>query len=779
MPINFSQSSVHEICMKRRRWAAFFPLVVAVQFAWPAGNYAASGSDHPILEKSNPVAATRELIGRILPEHVSAFICEEIPQDAGRDVFEIDARDGKIILRGNDGVSLAMALNWYLRYKAKANYDWQAVGPLVLTGPLPMPKAKVRQVCLARERFFFNYCTFGYTFPFTDWAGWQRFMDWMAMNGINRPLLQCGLEAVWHRVWNSYGLTDEQIRAYFTGPAHLPWHRMANIDKWGGPLPMSYIDAQMKLQRQILARARSLGMKPVLSGFAGHVPELLKAVKPEAKITRIRPGWGGFEPAYASFFLSPEDPLFKEIQGRFLKTQAELYGTDHLYAADPFNEITPPSWEPSYQANVAKSIYEGMAAADPDAVWYQMAWLFYFDKRWSKKSSSGETPLYALCKAVPKGKMVLLDYVCEETEIYRSSESFYDSTFLWCYVGNYGGNIYMRAPLKLVSERVERALAVANCRGIGTGLEGTNVNPEMFEMFFEQPWHDQGAVDDAQWIADYAVRRTGFADAAVGQAWQILREKVLNGGPSGHFDRGSAVTSRPPTIDAPKGPPPPKTALADEVHARPPQLQAGLVEAIDALFQASPQARQADGYRYDAVNFVRQALAYHSDDVKARMLDAYKRRHLEDFRREAAKMPGILRDLDELLGTRHEYLLGSWIAAARAWGTTPAEADYFEHEARQIITTWGQAGRGLNNYARREWNGILRAYYLPQWEKWIAMADAALAEGKPFDNRAFTDWCVEFEGNFSNSAAEKFLTDPRGDPLATAKRLFEKYRPEL
>lgn len=327
---------------------------------------------------SPPVPATlvaaRQLIQRVLPQQAETFVCELIPAVNGCDVLEIEAESGKIVLRGNSGLSVAMAFNWYLRHEAKTNFDWQAVCPLEIQGVLPPPASKIHQECAASERFFLNYCTYGYTMPWWNWEQWQRFIDWMAMNGINRPLLQCGQEAVWLEVWKSYGLTEDQVRAYFTAPAHLPWHRMANLDQWGGPLPMSYIEGQKKIQQQILNQARALGMKPILGGFAGHVPEALKTVKPDAGIT---PGWGEMEAKYATCFIDPTDPLFREIQVRFLKKQEELYGTDHLYGANPFNEIPPPSWEPGYLASVSKAIYAGMAEADPEAVWYQMSWTFY------------------------------------------------------------------------------------------------------------------------------------------------------------------------------------------------------------------------------------------------------------------------------------------------------------------------------------------------------------------------------------------------------------------
>jgi hypothetical protein len=49
--------------------------------------------------------------------------------------------------------------------------------------------------------------------------------------------------------------------------------RMGNMHGWGGPITQSWIDDQLILQHKILDRMRSLGMVPVLPGFAGHVPE--------------------------------------------------------------------------------------------------------------------------------------------------------------------------------------------------------------------------------------------------------------------------------------------------------------------------------------------------------------------------------------------------------------------------------------------------------------------------------------------------------------------------
>ena len=60
-------------------------------------------------------AAARGLVERLLPEHAGQFILETVASEAGHDVFEIESRGGKIVLRGNDGVAIASALNRYLK----------------------------------------------------------------------------------------------------------------------------------------------------------------------------------------------------------------------------------------------------------------------------------------------------------------------------------------------------------------------------------------------------------------------------------------------------------------------------------------------------------------------------------------------------------------------------------------------------------------------------------------------------------------------------------------
>lgn len=705
-------------------------------------------------------AAAQSLIARVLPAHASDFACEIIRRDESGDVFEIETRADLIVLRGSDGIALATAFNWYLRHECLVNFDWEANAPLEIAGKLPRPVGKARHTCPAPERFALNYCTYGYSFPWWKWDQWQRFIDWMAMNGINRPLLQCGQEATWLRVWKSYGIPEQEVREYFAGPAHLPWQRMVNLDSWGGPLPMSYIEGQRELQTKILQRARSLGMKPILGAFAGHVPQMLKKVKPDAAITQIQPGWGGMKPEFATWFLDPTDPLFIDIQHRFLKEQTRMYGTDHLYGADPFNEIAPPSWEPEYLAGVSKTIYESMAGVDPEAIWYLMSWNFFFDKTWTPPR------LKALTLAVPKGKMVYLDYVCEQDEFFRKTENFHGAPFIWCYVGNFGGTTTYAAPLKVLSERSSSALPVANCLGVGTTLEGLNINPVAYDLLFEQPWHPGAKANLQEWITSYADRRSGGPDPAVRKAWHILLEKIFINDPEGPWGRQNFLQTIPNANNGPRS-------------VQIPALQEELVSVVDSLLSAAPASRLADGYQYDLVNLTRQALGNASYIIGKRLVAAKTNRDAAAFSKEASRLLELGNDIDTLLGTRHEWLLGKWIENARAWGTDPVEADYYEHNAREILTTWHEPGGGLSDYARRQWNGLFRSYYVPRWSEFISRMEESLSTGKPFDQKAYHEARVAADGKWVTTTGSVFAALPAGDPYETAARLMKKYRADL
>ena len=465
------------------------------------------------------ITTMRKMTQRLFPQQAS-FFDFRLLNDTSTDSFTIKSEGNKIIISGNNANSMAVGLNHYLKNYCLTTISWYKDDPIELPKTLPNIPAEVTIKANVPTRFFLNYCTFGYSMTWWKWSDWEHFIDWMALNGINMPLAITGQEAIWYKVWSKLGLTDEEIRGYFTGPAHLPWHRMCNLDGWQSPLPKEWLSSQAELQEQIVAREREFNMQPVLPAFAGHVPAALKRVYPNIKTSRVSE-WGGFADQYRCTFLNPMDSLYAIIQKEYLTEQTRLYGTNHIYGIDPFNEIDPPSWDTDSLGMMAKHIYESVAAVDPKAIWLQMTWLFYADiKHWT-------TPrIKSYLRSVPQDKLILLDYFCEYTEIWKQTDSYFGQPYLWCYLGNFGGNSFLSGPVKLVSERLADALknGGSNLKGVGSTLEGIDLNQFMYEFVLDKAWNS--GQTDKEWFLKLADRRTGKVSPEARKAWEILADKV-------------------------------------------------------------------------------------------------------------------------------------------------------------------------------------------------------------------------------------------------------------
>jgi len=695
------------------------------------------------------------LIERILPGKSSQFTLEYLPVNP-KDCFELESKGADIVIKGTNNLSLAKGFNYYLNNYCNISVSWYAADTVITPNSLPAVTAPVKEECRFQNRFFLNYCTFGYTALWWKWADWERFIDWMALNGINMPLAITGQEYIWQRVWRKFGMTDEQIRAFFTGPAHLPWQRMGNLDRFMGPLPQRFIDNQFELQKQILRKERALGMKPILPAFAGHVPKDLKNKYPDIKITDL----GSYETGEENdaFFLDPMDPLFIKIQKAYLTEQQDLLGTDHYYGADPFNEMDPPSWEPDYLARVANTIYAGMKAVDPQSVWVQMGWTFFYDrKHWTNPR------LEAMIKAVPQGKMLLLDYFCEYAEVWRMTDGFFNAPYLWCYLGNFGGGTQLAAPILKVSKALHDAENDPNKRqmtGIGSTLEGFGVNEFMFEWLFDYAW-DANASDAAAWIRRYADRRCGHHDEIVSSAWEKLLPIVYNNQISG-VELGNMIQSKPNL----KG--------------------LGMAKLYDykALASVLPQFLLADSisqstptYCRDLVMLEKQVLANLSLSFRDSIAAGYYAKNKEMFNEYTNLFLNLCDDIDRLVATQHESLLGGWIEQARAFGDTGEEKNYYEKDARILISTWGGRGNGETDYASKDWSGMISTYYKPRWQLFFDELRQTLPSGSEPDMKAFDEKRKDFEWQWENTdkTTQSFLSKPEGDAFQLSLRLYKKW----
>lgn len=703
------------------------------------------------------IKAAKALTSRVAPEYSSRI--KFVKTDSERDEFALFTEGRHLVIEANNANSMAVGLNHYLKYYCLAEFGWLLDDKPTLPKQMPAVREKVHQTARVADRFFLNYCTSGYTMPWWQWEDWEHLIDWMALNGVNLPLATTGQEAVWYEVWKDYGLSDEQIRSYFTGPAHLPWHRMQNIDRWGGPLPMSYIEGQKKLQKKIVARERELGMRPVLPAFAGHVPSELTELQPDAPIEQLAE-WAGFPGEFACSFLDPMSDLYADIQRRFMLKEAEFYGTDHVYGVDLFNEMVPPSWEPEYLARVSSQVYETMKAADDDAVWLQMGWLFYYDrKHWT------EDRVEAYLSAVPAENQILLDYYCENQEVWRRTDSFYGVPFIWCYLGNFGGNTYLNADLANIDRRFEAALAEAgqNLRGIGSTLEGFDLNPHVYEYVFEKAWDGELHRDVHAWTERLADQRAGHVSAEAREAWKLLTDSIfLNSSPL----LDESITDLRPSFGR------------FQKRWQNPALDKDLAtmgRVVESLLKSGAESHAAG---FDLVNYAAILIEGRFLQGFGLYEQAYEARDVATMSSMSSSLLDMLDDLETLLSTQSYFLVGKWIADARKWAEDGEEADYYEMDARNILTTWGPADMGLNDYASRSWAGLVGTYHKARWAEFFDSVSLAVADHGEFnevDEEIFHGQVTDFEKRWWEECIGVFSASAKGDSYHEVKAVAQKY----
>lgn len=640
------------------------------------------------------MSAIYELIGRVLPNHKEQIVCQLCEPHEGKDVYEIDWADGKLVLRGNNYISLAAALGWYLKYDAKVNLSWCGSNMKL---PERLPKAThYRRVITQQYRVYMNYCTFNYTASWWDFKRWEKEIDFMALNGINMPLTVVGIEACWYETLLEFGFSDEEARSFLAGPAFLAWQWMGNLEGFGGPLPMNWIQKRITLGKQILDRILSLGMQPIQQGFAGVVPRLLKKKYPDSKM-EYQKSWNGFAETVQ---LDPTDPLFKKMGKVFLEKQRKIFGAYGYYAADPFHEGKPPVEGSAYLREVGKSISGLYKEFDENATWVMQAWSIREE----------------IVTSVPKDSLLVLDLASNRRE---RNNNYWGYRFVAGNLHNFGGRIKLHGDVKYLAQNEYRKIVEEGHHVVGTGLfmEGIEQNPMYYDLAFEMLTRKEEVALD-EWIEEYILRRYGKLDENARKAWEILIKTVYSPG-TNYLEKGSAICTRPAVHLKKTGPGPGFLFPYGENRL---YLALQYLQAVDS---------DTDGYRFDLVDALRQYLSDYAYGLYSKISKSYLNQEKEKFGHLTRQYLELLDDMDKLLSLRPEYSFAKWIKDAASWADTDEERKLYEYNAASLVTVWGEEDNSiLFDYAWKEWSGLISSYYRKRWSMFFDMLQNCLNSGE-------------------------------------------------
>lgn len=182
-------------------------------------------------------------------------------------------------------------------------------------------------------------------------------------------------------------------------------------------------------------------------------------------------------------------------------------------------------------------------------------------------------------------------------------------------------------------------------------------------------------------------------------------------------------------------------------------------------------------FRHDLVDVTRQILQVTGGQMVMKMIDHYNNKVLLAVQESHMLLLDLLKDLEELLASSPDFLLGRWVKDAASWATNQEERDLYVYNALNQVSLWGPQGQ-ITDYAVKQWAGEVSDYLLPRWDKFGRALVECLAEGKPFDQLAFgEDLFKTVEEPFTKNVNRTFAAEPMGDSIEIALRLHAKYRP--
>ena len=726
-----------------------------------------------------------------------------------QDVFVIGAEKSKVLIKGTTISAITTGLGWYLNNIAHINIAWNSLNEKTVSGDayadlssIPLPTETGTHTSDAKYRYYLNTCTFGYSMTSWTWKRWQQEIDWMALHGINMPLQLVGLEEVWRKFLTmeeggkrKYGYTDEEAKAFVAGPAFIAWWAMNNLEGWGGTASGAksgyqnlagaggvqddaWYVRQKNLAKSIVDRQRELGMQPVLPGWSGMVPTDFQSQSGFA--TRGNGGnWAG--DFVRPLLLSVNNSNYAEIAADYYKCLEEVMGESQYYSMDPFHEGGGAGTMEDY-----KALYDAMEAAKDGSQWVIQQW------QWSA------TQKYSLT-AVPAGRLVVLDLFSDGSPAFDKYSGYAPQDAVFCAIPNFGGRSGLMGRLNNLTDNYFTYKAkYASIKGIGAAPEAIEQTPVTYDLIFQLPW--MGSKPDMkEWIKNYAAARYGTDNVVVQEAWELLRQGVLNYGADGIQGPVEDVWGARPNLDAK----PASTWGKTINHAGGTYTKARRQMLVDAVYKLISQQAALNlaagsvyesNYLYDLVEFGGAVIADYAYDLLLG-IKAAKTAAGNNFANDAvykARRDAFLQlilDMDTFRGTNLNFRLGKWTQEARdaaeeVEDATTATPDWYEYNnARTILGTWSSPGTNLTDYSYRSWQGLLKDYYYPRW-KYYFENNCTNGEYKFFE----WNWAHGMEHAVGQTGisskpltkgqaghTDSYTREPEGNTIEEAQKLLNKY----
>ncbi|MGM9804804.1 MAG: alpha-N-acetylglucosaminidase TIM-barrel domain-containing protein [Muribaculaceae bacterium] len=679
--------------------------------------------------EAEAVAIINRFTGNQLPIEVN--ICLD-KVNGERDVFSYETQNGKLIIKASSGVAACRGFYDYVKSRNLGLSTWTGNR---FNAPDDIQVSPKEFVSPYKHHQYLNVVTYGYTAPYWNQERWDKEIDWMALHGIDMPLLLIAQEAIYRMVFADMGLSSGELDEWEVGPAHLPWMRMGNLagNSFDGPLGEAWHSQQIALCKHVITRMRKLGMEPICPAFGGFVPKAFAEHRNE-KTDVV--GWDWVPIEHRNYRLNPASKAFEEIGTRFIKKWEKTFGRCSYYLSDSFNEMQIPN-DTTLMTAYGDAIYRSIAKANANAVWVMQGWTLGY-----QRGSWGNGIFKSLVKNVPDNKFMILDMATDYNRcLWNMSydwdyyDGFYGKQWLWSVIPNMGGKTALTGVLNYyANSRIDawKSPNRGNLIGYGMAPEGIENNELLYELITDAGWC--GATDSIHvdnWLRNYMICRYGDDNPANKLYTNALQNSVY-----------SAFQDHP--------------QFAWQVHGN--IIGAGNVnvnehfsKAVLSMFSdattLSNRLRDLSGqgaelYRADMIEMAAMYVSKQIENCNLRIRKTLEKGDTVGARDLLNSNADMMMRLDRALTAHPLYNLERWEQYAMDVANTDAQRKRNAVNARRIVSVWyghHQANEPVNDYACRLWAGLIRDYYLPRMVgKWNE-----LISGEKFDKIALENQFVD------------------------------------
>ena len=615
------------------------------------------------------------LVNRCSPELAENFMFEAVESENGKNIFSFEPCDGKVLIKGDGAVSMAVAYYRFMRDNCGAYFT---ADHALAYGGFSLPSEKCKGEIKGRYRTCFEYTTFSCAACWWNWEKWEKEIDFMAMNGINMPLAVVGTQAVWLKTMDDLGMKEPLALSGLSGPAFWGWQLSNCFDGYLPQTKRETVEKQIELGRMIIEREKELGMEPILHGFSGYIFRNFIQGKVRARMKKTDE-WCLFP---AQYQLSVRDVMFHKIGSMYYRNQKLLLGESKFFMADPFSGHEPVKREGSFLAGLGTAISKLISAQGEDCVWVL-------------HSSSARPELF---RAVDRSKVLIVD-----SGNLSDEPAFEGCGFILSTQHNNCDVTAIHGDIESVSaDRFEKANERnSSVAGVASLSDGAYSN-EAFRQYSFAAMSGEGDVD--KWLRKYAKNRYGTDSEDAFEGLMLLKNSCWKGGQSAR-EHASAICTRPTTLLR-------HTSIGDSGSE--------ISYEIADVFAAAKKLIDAKGttyeYELDLCDVLRQALSDLANKVCKKALDGYKNKDVAAFEENTNLFLSIIEDVDRLLLTKKEFSLPYHLSLAREAGSDDTEKQNYEINLLSLVSIFGPIkDTVLYDTCWKEWGGMLTSFYALRW----------------------------------------------------------------